>query len=322
MITTVVGNYPKVPSLSGGPNLRRSLAQFDEGHMSAEDLDRVVQGATRDAIREQVDAGIDIVTDGHIRWEDGQTYFARHLAGFSVNGLLRYFDSNTYFRQPVVEGPIGWTGPISVRDYEYAAAESPRPVKAVVTGPYTLAALSRTDRPRAEVVLELARALRQELLALQLAGCPLIQVDEPSALRARDDGLLVKQGLRELTSGVEAKLALYTYFGDVRDLGPDLFDLPFQVFGLDFVSGPDNFDLLEGFPAGKELGAGLLDARNTKMESTEEIVSALRRINCFVPLDRVHLNPSCGLEFLPRANAHQKLVRLVEAARVAEQALS
>jgi len=195
-------------------------------------------------------------------------------------------------------------------------------VKAVVTGPYTLAALSRTDRPRAEVALELARALRQELLALQQAGCPLIQVDEPAILRARDEAPLVTQTLRELTSGVTAKLALYTYFGDVKGLAPDLFDLPFQVFGLDFVAGPANFDLLEGFPAGKELGAGLLDARNTKMESTEEIVSALRRISRFVPLDRVHLNPSCGLEFLPRANAHRKLVRLVEAARAAEQALS
>ncbi len=322
MITTVVGNYPKVPSLGGGPNLRRALSQFDEGRIAAEELGRVVAEATRDAIQEQVDAGIDIVTDGHIRWEDGQTYFARHLAGFHVNGLLRYFDSNTYFRQPVVEGPIGWTGPISVRDYEYAAGASSRPVKAVVTGPYTLAALSHADRPRAEVALELARALRQEILALQQAGCPLIQVDEPAALRARDEAPLVKQTLRELTSGVTAKLALYTYFGDVKGLAPDLFDLPFQVFGLDFVSGPANFDLLEGFPAGKELGAGLLDARNTKMESMEEIVSALRRISRFVPLDRVHLNPSCGLEFLPRANAHQKLLRLVEAARAAEQALS
>ncbi|MBI2912215.1 MAG: methylcobamide--CoM methyltransferase [Chloroflexi bacterium] len=322
MITTVVGNYPKVPSLSGGPNLRRALTRFDEGHMSAEELGGVVQAATRDAITEQVDAGIDIVTDGHIRWEDGQTYFARHLSGFSVNGLLRYFDSNTYFRQPVVEGPIGWTGPISVGDYEYAAAESPRPVKAVVTGPYTLTALSRTDRPRAEVAMELAHALREELLALQQAGCPLIQVDEPAALRAGDDASMVIQTLRELTAGVTAKLALYTYFGDATGLAPDLFDLPFQVFGLDFVSGPANFDLLEGLPAGKELGAGLLDARNTKMESTEEIVSALRRISRLVPLDRVHLNPSCGLEFLPRANAHQKLVRLVAAARAADQLLS
>ncbi len=67
--------------------------------------------------------------------------------------------------------------------------------------------------------------------------------------------------------------------------------------------------------------AGLLDARNTKMESTEEIVSALRRISRFVSLDRIHLSPSCGLEFLPRANAQQKLVRLVEAARAAQQAL-
>ena len=62
-----------------------------------------------------------MVTDGMIRWDDGQTYIARNLEGFEATGLLRYFDTNTYYRQPVATGPISWKGPITVSDYRFAA---------------------------------------------------------------------------------------------------------------------------------------------------------------------------------------------------------
>ena len=78
--------------------------------------------------------------------------------------------------------------------------------------------------------------------------------------------------------------------------------------------GKANFDFLADFPEDKELGFGILDARNTRMEPLEEVVEAIGRISSVVPLERLHINPSCGLEFLPRANAYAKLERLVEAA--------
>ena len=317
MITTIVNNYPKIPSLSGGPNIRRSIAQLDEGRITAEELAKVKDEATRDAIGEQIKAGVELVTDGQLRWDDGQTYIASKLDGFSITGLIRYFDTNTYYRQPVVEGKVSWKAPVLVRDYLFARGASERRVKVVLTGPYTLAALSQDNyyRDRKALVNDLAAALNQETKALAQAGADFIQFDEPSILKAPADFPIVKEAMATLTNGVNAKLALYTYFGEAGELAKDIFSLPFQVFGLDFVMGPNNYNVLKSFPADKELAMGILDARNTKLESVDEIVEAVKKAKEHISLDRLYLNPSCGLEFLPRRNAYDKLVRLAEGAK-------
>jgi len=317
LITTIVNNYPKIPSLSGGPNIRRSIAQLDEGRITAEELAKVKDEATRDAIGEQIKAGVELVTDGQLRWDDGQTYIASKLDGFSITGLIRYFDTNTYYRQPVVEGKVSWKAPVLVRDYLFARGASERRVKVVLTGPYTLAALSQDNyyRDRKALVNDLAAALNQETKALAQAGADFIQFDEPSILKAPADFPIVKEAMATLTNGVNAKLALYTYFGEAGELAKDIFSLPFQVFGLDFVMGPNNYNVLKSFPADKELAMGILDARNTKLESVDEIVEAVKKAKEHISLDRLYLNPSCGLEFLPRRNAYDKLVRLAEGAK-------
>ncbi|MSQ15616.1 MAG: methylcobamide--CoM methyltransferase [Dehalococcoidia bacterium] len=323
MITTIVNNYPKIPSLSGGPNIRRSMAQLDEGRITLDDLHQVQDEATKDAISEQVKAGVELVTDGQIRWDDGQTYIASKLNGFSISGLIRYFDSNTYYRQPVVDGKISWREPILVKDYLFARAASERPVKVALTGPYTLAALSEDTyyHDKRALVNALAAVLNQEAKALAEAGAEFIQFDEPSILKAPADFPIVKEAMSVLTAGVNAKLALYTYFGEAGELAQQLFSLPFQVFGLDFVMGPNNYAALKSFPGDKDLAMGIVDARNTKLETVDEIVAAVKKAKEHVSLDRLYLNPSCGLEFLPRRNAYDKLVRLTEGAKRALEVL-
>ena len=145
MLTTVVGSYPKIPNRPRPARLRAAIARFERGEIGEDELRRVEDEVTIEVIQEQVEAGIDIVSDGQIRWEDDQTYFARRMDGFTIDGLIRYFDTNTYYRQPVVTGAVQWQQPITVEDYRFAAAHSQRPVKALVTGPYTLAALSTNE---------------------------------------------------------------------------------------------------------------------------------------------------------------------------------
>ena len=86
--------------------------------------------------------------------------------------------------------------------------------------------------------------------------------------------------------------------------------------------GEANLNLLKTCPSDKELGAGLVDARNTRLETVEDLVAQLDQIRAVVPLERVHLNPSCGLEFLPRQNAFEKLARMVAAAERAQEMLA
>ncbi|MDR7416660.1 MAG: methylcobamide--CoM methyltransferase [Armatimonadota bacterium] len=317
MITTVVGSYPKIPDLPASGRWRSAKEKLERGEISPEEFLQVEREVTLEVIQEQVEAGIELITDGQIRWEDAQTYFARGLTGFTLDGLQRWFDTNMYYRMPVAEGEVLWTDPITVEDYRFAKAHSPRPVKPVITGPYTLARLSqnRYYATFEDFVLNLALALNQELRALDAEDPPLIQVDEPGILRHKGDFPLFREAMITLTEGVRAPLALYTYFGDVLDIYPEILDLPFDVIGLDFVAGPRNWEALEKAPFEKWLGFGILDARNTRLESLEDLLRALDRVSRYVPLDRIYLNPSAGLEFLPRKVARAKLQRLVEAKR-------
>ena len=323
MITTAVGNYPKIAPSTRAPNLRTALNRFDAGRITQEELHQIEDENTQTAIDEQVEAGLDLVTDGQIRWEDSQTYFARHLKGFSITGLTRYFNTNTYYRQPIAEGKVTWEEPIALQDYRFAVAHSPKPVKAIITGPYTLGRLS-TNQAYADLkplVLELAEALNQEALALEKAGVPLIQFDEPAILKHKEDFPLFLEAAQIVTRGLTAKTAVYTWFYDISGLYPEFLKTPFDVIGLDFAMGKANFEVVKEFPSDKELGVGFMDGRNTWLEPVEQIVEAVRRVSAIVPLDRIHLNPSCGLEYLPREKAYDKLVRLVEGAQKAQEVL-
>ena len=324
MLTTVIGNHPKLPPASDGPNIRRTISQMDTGAATHEDLERVIREVTSDVIQEQIDAGIDLPTDGQIAWEDGQTPFARGLKGFEITGLIRYFDTNTYYRQPVPQAKIEWEQPISVHWYKYAAAQSSQPVKAVITGPYSMAALSQLGcyDELGPLVMDLAHALNKEALALQEAGAPFIQFNEPCILAAKQDIGLMEQASEVVVKGVTTKTGICTFFKDIAGIEEQFLGLPFQVFGLDFVMGSKNYDLLQHLPADRELAAGIMDARNTKMETVDGLVDNVRRISQHVSLDRLYLSPSAGLEFLPRVTAKEKLVRLVEGAKQAQEVLS
>lgn len=278
---------------------------------------------TVEVLEEQAEAGLDLVTDGQIRWEDEQTYLARKLSGITLNGLIRWFDTNMYYRQPVVEGEVAWRQPILVRDYTFAAEKSAKPVKPVITGPYTLARLSLDEHYRAVQPLAeaLADALNQEAKALQAAGATHIQFNEPAILQYKDDFTSFASTCRRLVDGLEVETALYLYFGDVDGIYPQILDLPFDLIGLDFVMGPLNETLVQRTPFTKKIGLGIVDARNTKLESAGHIVERIRTLAKGIPPDNIHVSPSAGLEFLPREVAQDKLRRLVEGVRQTEAVL-
>ncbi len=317
MRTTAVGFYPKIPNRPRPACLRQAIARRDRGEITAEELARIEDEITIEVIAEQVEAGLDLVTDGQIRWDDDQTYIAQRLEGFEITGLIRYFDTNTYYRQPNVTGHVRWTQPILVRDYQFAAGQSAKPVKALITGPYTLAALATDSHygDRRRLVLDLAEALHQEAKALAAAGAPIIQVNEPAILRHKEDATLLQEAITKMLDGIGTETALYTWFGGADGILPQLLELPVDVIGLDFVWGPANWGALKGTPFTKRLGFGIIDARNTKMESVEEIAKRIREVSELVPPDRLDLNPCCGLEYLPREVAFEKLMRMVEGVR-------
>jgi 5-methyltetrahydropteroyltriglutamate--homocysteine methyltransferase len=323
MIATVVGSYPKIPNRPRPARLRNALSRLDRGELTVDELHAIEDEVTVEVLQEQAAAGLDLVTDGQIRWEDEQTYLARRLTGVSLNGLIRWFDSNMYYRQPVIEGPVAWREPITVRDYTFAAAHSEKPVKAVLTGPYTLARLSLDQHygSTEKLAAAFAEALNQEAKALQQAGATCIQFNEPAILYHKDDFPEFANVCRRLLDGVSAETALYLYFGDVDGIYPQLLDLPFDLVGLDFVMGAKNESVLKRSPFTKKLGLGIVDARNTKLEPPEQIAQRIRALGVGLPPDQIHVSPNAGLEFLPRELAQEKLRRLAEGVRQAEAVL-
>ncbi|HET6781963.1 MAG TPA: hypothetical protein VFH67_07690 [bacterium] len=323
MITTVIGNYPKIPDLPAPGKWRSAVERFQKGQIDETQLQQIEDDVTAEVINEQVASGVDLITDGQIRWEDAQTHFARRLSGFSINGLQRYFDTNIYFREPVAEHAVAWTGPITVSEFAFARQHSTKQVKPVVTGPFTLATLSRNAHYPSfkELAVALGRALNRELKALEAAGAQVIQIDEPAICQRKGDFAIFAEASRVLTEGVKAKKILATYFGDIGGLYPQILELPFDVIGLDFVAGYRNWEVLAQAPFTRELQAGVLDARNTRVESVDELVRAIGRLTEFVSPGRLMISPSAGLEFLPRSVAKRKLTALVEGTKAANKDL-
>jgi 5-methyltetrahydropteroyltriglutamate--homocysteine methyltransferase len=316
--TTVIGSYPKPPDEGDTFKLRKTLHAVERGDATDADVEQAKNDLASAVIAEQEAAGVDVITDGQVRWDDLVTPFARHMSGFEVGGLLRWFDNNVYYRRPVCAGAVEWRGPATVNDFKFAVSVAGRPVKAVIPGPVTFARLSVDEHygDHKSFVIDLARVLAQEAFELEAAGASVIQIDEPSLLDAPEDLDLAAEALHVVTAELdEAETVLCTYFGDAKRLGPQLFELPVDRFGLDFVAGSDNHQLVADLPSEKKLQAGIVDARNTKLETVEEIVSEIDLLLKDLTQERLSVSPSCGLEFLPREKARAKIERLVEAAK-------
>lgn len=310
-------NHSSYPRIGSGPDqqiLRRTIAQRDRSEKTDADVRVAEDHMVLLALQDQQEAGIDIVTDGLIRWNDPISHLARELEGVRIDGLLRFFDTNFYFRQPVINGKIAQSRPLVVDEFRWAARESSRPVKPVLTGPYTLARLSLLEggaEGMHSVVMSFAEALGAEVAELAAAGVQLIQIDEPALLKYPADLPLIREALALVaTSKGHAELALALYFGDAAAFYAALQNLPFDVLILDFTYSPKLPAVIETEGSVKQLGFGLIDGRNTRREDRVTVARQLERMLSHVKPERNYLTTSCGLEYLPRDRARLKLHHL------------
>jgi len=315
--TTVVGNYPKITEDKTSVNLRRARNRFDQKKISKDELEKVYKETIRRVIREQEEAGVDLITDGQIRWDDLVTPFAKNIRGIEIGGLLRFFDNNVYYRRPIIKSKLSFANYSVVEEFKFAQANSKKEVKPVIPGAFTFARLSLDEfyHDEGKLVFDLAEILHKEVEKLNQEGANIIQIDEPSLCFHPDKVKLMEESLKIITGGIKANFALYFYFGSIKKLVPDLFDLPVDILGVDVVSKKENFDLILEYDGKKEIGLGCVDARNTKLESRSELIALFEKVTKKVPQDKFFINPSCGLEFLPHAEAQKKLKNMVEAVR-------
>jgi len=315
--TTVVGNYPKITEDKTQVNLRRARNRFDLKKITKEELEHVYQDTIKRVIREQEEAGVDLITDGQIRWDDLLTPFAKNIQGIEIGGLLRFFDNNVYYRRPIIKSKLSFANYSAVEEFKFVQANSKKEVKPVMVGAFTFAQLSLDEfcHDEEKLVFDLSEILHKEAEKLSQEGADIIQVDEPSLCFHPDKLKLVEESLKIITEGIKAKVALYLYFGSIKKLVPDLFDLPVDILGIDVVSKKENLDLLLEYNGKKSIGLGCVDARNTMMENQSDLCAIFEKVTKNIPEDKIFINPSCGLEFLPHADAQKKLKNMVEAVK-------
>lgn len=307
-----VGSYPRIGEGPGQQRLRQATDRWEKGEIGPRELKAVQDDVTREVLEEQAKAGLDLATDGQVRWYDPVSHLLRATQGVEIGGLLRFFDTNNYFRHPVITGRIRSDGPVLASEHRYAKKVSPIRVKPVLTGPYTLSALSLWKgspyKNFTEVVRALTKVVAGEVEALSKAGAPVIQVDEPSILKAPGHITILREALTLIAKKKgRALLCLQTYFADASPLYEKLQELPVDMLGLDLMYGPSLLDRIRTEGSHKILCLGLVDGRNTRLESPDEIAGTVEGLIPRLVAPEVHLSPSCGLEYLPRNRAFEKL---------------
>jgi 5-methyltetrahydropteroyltriglutamate--homocysteine methyltransferase len=325
MFATLAGAYPRTP-LPGAPfRLRAAYGRLERGEIDAAGFRAVQDDLVRELLGEQADAGLEMLTDGQIRWDDPLAPIAQGLDGFETTGLLRWFDTNTYFRQPRAVGAPAWRGPITLEDWRFAASATPIPVKQCLVGPYTLGRLADPGEVgREALTLAAAEALHEELRTLLEAGVPVVQVDEYAlAMIGPDEDAeraLFREAMARLTDGLGdlGHLSLAVTMGSAEHAGTaQLFDPPFRSYLFDLIAGPDNWRLVAEVPGERGVVCGVADARSTRPDELEVMVWAAHFAASTQErgLERVGLAPSTGLEYLPRDRAKSKIELLGRAAR-------
>src|SRR5688572_637418 len=315
MKTTVIGAYPKISDEH--QDLRRALHRHDRGELDADGLSGVLDESTRWAIGELDWAGLDVINDGQVRWDDLLAPFARAWIGCDRGPLERFYDNNTYFRQPVITGPITTEGTTLVRDFEFARGVARGQLKAAVCGPLTFATLAEDHHYRSleDRTLAVAEAIAAEIRGLGAAGATLVDVEEPALVAHPEHFALARAAIERLAlAGVP--LALQTYFFPADPLLDALAAFPVAQVGVD-VRSRDTHALERLNALRQTVVLGIVDARNTRVETESELVGLIETALRQLPADYVWLAPTTGLEYLPHDVAVKKLKVLVAAAHAA-----
>ncbi len=317
MKTTVIGAHPKISDEPSGQELRRALHRQDRGELDDAGLVAVFDDATRSAIGEIESAGIDVTNDGQVRWDDLLAPFARAWQGVNRGALERFYDNNTYFRQPVIEGAIASDGNTLVRDLTFARSVARGELKAAACGPLTFAALA-TDRHYKtfeERVLAVADALASEITSLGRAGAKLIDVEDPAIVATPQHAALARRAYERLAAS-NVPLAVQTYFFPADRVLDELAKFPVAQVGIDLRSRETKaLDRLKVLP--QIVVLGVVDARNTRLERPDEVARTVDAALRAVDAARLWLAPTTGLEYLPHDIALKKLSALVAGTRAA-----
>jgi 5-methyltetrahydropteroyltriglutamate--homocysteine methyltransferase len=310
--TTSVGSFPKPDTLL------KARADFARGTIGCEELRKAEKAAVKWWIRKQEELGVDVLVDGEMYRGDMVAYFAEQLPGFERGGLVRSY-GNRYYHKPIITGEVKWNNPITVEWWQYAQGLTSKPVKGILTGPYTLMDWSFNEfySTRRDACLALAAETRKEAQALMLAGCKIIQIDEPAISARPEELVLAIEAMKIVTSDLPAYFITHICYGDFESIYPGMLDLAVDNFDLEMSnSRTDMLPLFRKSPFTKDISYGVVDVHSHLIEERSVVGQRLRDGLELLPRENVWVDPDCGLKTRTTEEAIAKLGAVISTAKV------
>lgn len=334
LYTSVIGSY------AWPAWLHSALAAAGRHEYGPDDWRETQDDAVDLALRDQENAGVDLITDGEMRRIGFFTAeFYGHMTGLGElppkrkMGVVGHDQRESYVAVEEVKAPNGLG---LLPEYEYLKTHTTRAIKMPIPGPYTLAGRIKPGsvyKDRMEVAHALAAIINTELKNLVAAGATFIQVDEPSyAVHAHSPKAFVDL-FNETVAGVDAKIGVHLCFGNFvgrpvakrtyKPLFPHILDMNVSQYALEFANRElAELDLWEQFPNDKELAAGLVDVKNYYVETAEDVAERIRAALHYVSPDKLSITPDCGFSQTARWAAKGKLAAMVQGAAIVRRELT
>lgn len=321
-LSSVVGSYARPSWLVAG------LAAAERGEFGPADLSEMLDDAVDLALRDQEDAGIDIVTDGEMRRAGFFTAeFYRHINGLRALAPERRLGAAGHDQQhrfEVLEPISAPAGLGVVAEFEYARRRTGRPLKVTLPGPFTLAGRLMTGGvypDRVAAAEAFVPILNAELRRLEGAGASFIQVDEPSPAIHPDAPADFAGLFNAAVEGLSARLAVHLCFGNYvgrplarRSYRPVLDQLQrFHADQLVLEFANREFAELEicaELAAQRDLAIGVVDVKSYYIETPDDVAERIEQVLRHVPAERLTLVPDCGFSQTARWASRAKLLAL------------
>ncbi|MFH0776410.1 MAG: hypothetical protein V1936_02250 [Patescibacteria group bacterium] len=300
--TSTTGIFPKIGGAA--PSLRTNLHKFDRAEISEKELEDVIQKNIERAVVEQIQSGIDLPTDGLIRWTDLFSPFVKAWGGMTRRGIHRFYDTNTLYGEPVVESELQFVPSYAAADFVIGQKFGAK--KATLPGVFTFAAaiVDNFYRDEKKLRAKLTELLLAEAQELVKSGAQLIEIHEPEIAWNMEHGTWNNE-ISEIYSKfavLDAKIIVTSYFRNFTQSTAEGLVQANVGVGLDFSKPLEIKNL-----SAKLVQIGAVDSRETKLESPAILAERKKSALAKFPDSAIIFSTSSNVEYLPHEIALQKI---------------
>ncbi len=319
--STTIGSFPQTASI------RQSRRDFRLGELSAAKYQQAMEEEVAYCVQQQEALGLDVLVHGEPERNDMVEYFGEQLEGYTSSqfGWVQSYGSRCV-KPPIIYGDISRPKAMTVEWARYAQSLTEKPMKGMLTGPVTILNWSfvRDDQSRAQTCLQLALAIREEVLDLESAGIDIIQIDE-AALR---EGLPLRQSqwqsyldwairaFRIAANGVGDTTQIHTHmcYSEFNDIIGAIAEMDADVITIETSrSDMGLLDVFDEFHYPNQIGPGVYDIHSPNIPSVESIVELMQKAEQRIPAERLWINPDCGLKTRTWEEVLPALSNMIEA---------